>query len=97
MVQHVIDAFGGNPFCGNAEEPITVRVVLVYENDHATLANFFKTFFNRRNRHDSVSGSADGGPILAPFAQETLDIFPDQVGFNVDFITNPPGTQISVL
>ena len=35
--------------------------------------------------------------ILLASSHEALHIFPDQIGFDVDFITNLPSAQISVL
>jgi hypothetical protein len=48
-----------------------------------------------------VAGVKDPIPAtlacLSGFLEKTMDVFADEIGFNVDFITNSTGAQISML
>jgi hypothetical protein len=48
---------------------------------------------NQYNRRENPCGLFR---VLFAIGHETMDIFADQIRFDVDFITNPAGAQISV-
>ena len=51
VMKHMIDALGGDVFGGDAKKPIRVGRLFVNEDNHATVADFGKTLFNRSDRH----------------------------------------------
>jgi len=93
----MIDAFRVGRLRRQAKESVTVWRILVHENDHSTTADFFQSFFDNRYRHASIDVKNPLEKSLLALRQKTLNVLANQVGFEVDFITNPADAQISVL
>jgi hypothetical protein len=55
MVHHLIDDFGGHPFCRYTKEPVAVGTFLVYEDDHPAFPEFLNTFLNSCERHNPLT------------------------------------------
>src|SRR5215471_16990105 len=99
-MEHVIDALRGNLFRRHAEKAVAFRQLFVHQDDHSAFPDFFQTFFNRTNWHTLKNRPATlsmAGLCLTLLRYETLNIFTDEIGFNIDFITKPASAQISML